>query len=192
MGRVSNSFKREIGKNAGKAVSNFIFGDSHSTPYRRVDAERRTEIADKKADAEISRNHQADLNVLDTAVLRNVDIVLQTKIPKDEEALTNLLSLWSAQLETISWSFKHEDYEGRIHNKYSNALLSKYKQAVLMMKTIAPNSPMTEFYDNSLEKAKRRKRLSRIIGFFTYPVVWIILILVAVFLFIFIMHLIED
>lgn len=36
MGAASNAFSREIGKNAGKAVSNFLFGDSHSTPYRRV------------------------------------------------------------------------------------------------------------------------------------------------------------
>ena len=26
MGRIVNSFQREIGKNAGKAVSNFLFG----------------------------------------------------------------------------------------------------------------------------------------------------------------------
>jgi len=36
MGETSNAFSREIGKNAGKALSNFLFGDSHSTPYRRV------------------------------------------------------------------------------------------------------------------------------------------------------------
>ena len=36
MGIIDNSFKRELGKNAGKMVSNMLFGDSHSTPYRRV------------------------------------------------------------------------------------------------------------------------------------------------------------
>ena len=36
MGIIENSFKRELGKNAGKMVSNMIFGDKHSTPYRRV------------------------------------------------------------------------------------------------------------------------------------------------------------
>lgn len=36
MSIVGNSFKRELGKNAGKMVSNMIFGDKHSTPYRRV------------------------------------------------------------------------------------------------------------------------------------------------------------
>ena len=38
MGRFWNSLEREVGKNTGKAISNFIFGDAHSTPYRRVGA----------------------------------------------------------------------------------------------------------------------------------------------------------
>jgi len=36
MGIFDDSFKRELGKNSGKMVSNMIFGDNHSTPYRRV------------------------------------------------------------------------------------------------------------------------------------------------------------
>ena len=36
MGKMWNSFQREMGKNTGKAVSSWIFGDSHATPYRRV------------------------------------------------------------------------------------------------------------------------------------------------------------
>jgi hypothetical protein len=96
MGRIGNSFKREIGKNAGKAVSNLIFGDSHSTPYRRVDSnnrERRTAIAERNAEAKIERERKADLNNLNAAVLRNADIVLQTNIPTDEKELVDLLSM---------------------------------------------------------------------------------------------------
>ena len=33
---IGNSFKRELGKNTAKVVSNFVFGDNWSTPYRRV------------------------------------------------------------------------------------------------------------------------------------------------------------
>ncbi|MGL5980809.1 MAG: hypothetical protein ACRCZY_08055 [Phocaeicola sp.] len=36
MGTFEKSFTREIGKNTGKWVSNIVFGDGHSTPYRRV------------------------------------------------------------------------------------------------------------------------------------------------------------
>ena len=37
MGKLGNAFQREIGRNTGKFVSNLLFGDKHSTPYRRVD-----------------------------------------------------------------------------------------------------------------------------------------------------------
>jgi hypothetical protein len=36
MGIGTNAFKREIGKNLGKSLSNTLLGDSHATPYRRV------------------------------------------------------------------------------------------------------------------------------------------------------------
>lgn len=36
MGIFGNSFKRELGKNTAKRVSNAIFGDKWSTPYKRV------------------------------------------------------------------------------------------------------------------------------------------------------------
>lgn len=36
MGIGTNALKREIGKNTGKWISNKVFGDGHSTPYRRV------------------------------------------------------------------------------------------------------------------------------------------------------------
>lgn len=40
MSLFEQSFERELGKNTGKWVSNVIFGDKHSTPYRRVGSNR--------------------------------------------------------------------------------------------------------------------------------------------------------
>ena len=68
MGIIEDSFKKELGKNTGKFVSNLVFGDKHSTPYRRVrsseaqearaEAARiRAEAAQAKADA-IAREHE--------------------------------------------------------------------------------------------------------------------------------------
>ena len=36
MGTFGKALGRELGKNTGKAISNFVFGDSWATPYRRV------------------------------------------------------------------------------------------------------------------------------------------------------------
>jgi len=38
MGTFEKSLTRELGKNTGKVLSNWVFGDQHSTPYRRVGA----------------------------------------------------------------------------------------------------------------------------------------------------------
>lgn len=183
MGRIGNSFQREIGKNAGKAVSNLIFGDSHSTPYRRVDQERKVSIAERKADAEIKRQERADLNLLDSAVLKNVDIVLQTTIPQNETEFANLMSIWSAQLENIKWSYWSK--EGRIRNQFPNALLSKYRQCLLVLRSINPSAPLLQYYKSIYIKARIRRALLMLVNpwvLLTLPlVVFLILGLCGVF-----------
>lgn len=162
MGRIGNSFQREIGKNAGKAVSNLIFGDSHSTPYRRVDQERKVSIAERKADAEIKRQERADLNLLDSAVLKNVDIVLQTTIPQNETEFANLMSIWSAQLENIKWSYWSK--EGQIRNQFPNALLSKYRQCLLVLRSINPSAPLLQYYKSIYIKARIRRAILMLVN----------------------------
>lgn len=180
MGKIGNAFQREIGKNTGKAVSNFIFGDSHSTPYRRVDRERRTAIAERNAEEKIKRERKADLNNLNAAVLRNTDIVLQTSIPRDEKALVDLLSMWSAQLATTKW--KYSSKEGRIHNQYSNALYGKYSQALIMLQSMFPTNLMLGFFQSSQNKAKQRRVISMIFSIWGLYGALILTILIYVFL----------
>ena len=155
MGKTFDSFKREIGKNTGKAISNFFFGDSHATPYRRVDAERRARVQE----AALKQQEKQNLNLLDGAVLGNVDIVLQTPIPQDEQALLQLMSIWGAQLASSKWNF--EDDEGKIRAQYPDAILEKFKQCMIVLKIIAPTSPMAEYYEKILKKANRRRFIAK-------------------------------
>lgn len=180
MGRIGDSFKREIGKNAGKAVSNLIFGDSHSTPYRRVDQERRTAIAERNAEEKIKRERKTDLNNLNTAVLKNADIVLQTIIPNDEKALVDLLSIWSAQLETTK--FRYSSKEGRIHNQFSQALYSKYSQCLILLKSKYHSNPMIGYFQACQDKAKKRKIMSMVLSIWGLYGALIFTILTYVFL----------
>lgn len=155
MGKTFDSFKREIGKNTGKAISNFFFGDSHATPYRRVDTERRARVQE----AALKQQEECNLNLLDGAVLGNVDIVLQTPIPQDEQALLQLMSIWGAQLATSKWDF--DDEKGKIRAQYPDALLEKFKQCMIVLKIIAPTSPMAEYYEKILKKANRRRFIAK-------------------------------
>lgn len=197
MGKFGDSFKREVGKNTGKFVSNLVFGDKHSTPYRRVDgggsssvraeaAQARAEAAriqaaaiEERTRAEIEKQEKDDLNLLDGAVLKNVDIVLQTPIPQNEAGLINLMSIWSAQLSGSKWDYMSA--EGKIRNQFPDALMEKYKQCTMILKSIAPAHAMIQYYDNVLteatnrrEKAKRKilmRRIWKIVGIFVLIVI---------------------
>lgn len=206
MGKIGDSFKREVGKNTGKFVSNLVFGDKHSTPYRRVDgggsssvraeaAQARAEAAriqaaalEEKTRAEIEKQEKDDLNILDGAVLKNVDIVLQTPIPQDEAGLVNLMSIWSAQLSGSKWDYMSA--EGKIRNQFPDALMEKYKQCTLVLKSIAPTHAMIQYYDNVLTEASNRrekaqkkvlmKRIWKIVGISIGVLVSIFILLVLI------------
>jgi hypothetical protein len=206
MGKIGDSFKREVGKNTGKFVSNLVFGDKHSTPYRRVDGggsssvraeapQSRAEAAriqaaalEEKTRAEIEKQEKDDLNILDGAVLKNVDIVLQTPIPQDEAGLVNLMSIWSAQLSGSKWDYMSA--EGKIRNQFPDALMEKYKQCTLVLKSIAPTHAMIQYYDNVLTEASNRrekaqkkvlmKRIWKIVGISIGVLVGIFILLVLI------------
>lgn len=206
MGKIGDSFKREVGKNTGKFVSNLVFGDKHSTPYRRVDgggsssvraeaAQARAEAAriqaaaiEERTRAEIEKQEKDDLNLLDGAVLKNVDIVLQTPIPQDEAGLVNLMSIWSAQLSGSKWDYMSA--EGKIRNQFPDALMEKYKQCTLVLKSIAPTHAMIQYYDNVLTEASNRrekaqkkvlmKRIWKIVGISIGVLVGIFILLVLI------------
>ncbi|PIV50109.1 MAG: hypothetical protein COS19_05185, partial [Flavobacteriaceae bacterium CG02_land_8_20_14_3_00_34_13] len=93
MGIIENSFKRELGKNTGKMVSNMIFGDKHSTPYRRVHSappppprpskiqlEHEANLARIEAEKEIQRKMLQEQNKQHKAELE-----LQERIYKEQQ-----------------------------------------------------------------------------------------------------------
>ena len=111
------------------------------------------------------------------AVLGNVDIVLQTPIPQEELALLQLMSIWGAQLANSKWDF--EDERGKIRAQYTDAILEKFKQCMIVMRIIAPTNPMAEHYEKILKKAIRRRFLAK----YKVPLIFGILIVVlAIFI----------
>ena len=45
MGKISNSFKGQIGRDAGKVFSNLLWGDKHATPHRHIMADAKKKMA---------------------------------------------------------------------------------------------------------------------------------------------------
>ena len=182
MGVFGNSLKRELGKNTGKFISNVVFGDKHSTPYRRVDsqrqavinariaeveARRRVEEIKKEAKleevrmrreearerAEIERKNQ--LYAIDKAVLKNIDILNSQGIPTEKPQLLQMLSELSVQLKANKWETIGD--EAAIRNKYTDALLEKYIQCVRELEIMDDNEPRLKYFKGIATKARRSR-----------------------------------
>lgn len=172
MSLFGKSFERELGKNTGKWVSNVIFGDGHATPYRRAENRRQQKLNQQRIQKDnfhqqrltqirledkIKQNEQ--LLVIDGAVLQNVDMISSIKVTNNSEQLVDLLSELSIQVKTNNWHENNE--EGKIRNKYNEALLEKYNQAFLRLKSIDPNNSQLEYFARNLKSFKRKKFLKK-------------------------------
>lgn len=176
MGIIEDSFKKELGKNTGKFVSNLVFGDKHSTPYRRVGSSEaqearaeaariRAEAAQAKADA-IAREHEVraeieeknHLNSLDAAVLANVDKVIAMPFSEDTNELAHQLSGLAIQLSTNS--FSKENAEEKIRAKYTEAVFQKFDQGLQILLAKDPYNPNMDYLWNAFIKAKKEKKKS--------------------------------
>lgn len=179
MGTTGNSFKREVGKNAGKFLSTLLFGDRHSTPYRKVKSSDTT----AKDEAETSLINEELFFSLDRAVLQNIDTIATLRLSKDEEELTNQLLELSVQLKANRWHETLNDKEASIRNKFTNALFEKYKQGIEFLKMTNPDNARLRY----LERIKRQAVFRKIFGAyrtFVLIVSLIILVILGIGLFI--------
>lgn len=152
-GSFGKAFGRELGKNTAKVVSNAMFGDSWSTPYRRVGRTRsevNITIQNNMHEARMARIRNAENNAtenrmlaIDSAVLQNVDKVSAIKIPNNEKQITEVLESLTPNMKNLEW---RNGREGRIRNQYSNALLYKYESLLRALRTIAPKSKALKTY----------------------------------------------
>ena len=160
-GIFGKSFKREVGKNTGKLVSNVLFGDKWSTPHRIA-----VEKAKAKTEREQQRKDNEQLYAVDAAVLENVDKVAAFRLSNDKDGLLEQLSELTVQLSANKYHDLDDGDEAKIRNKFNDALMEKYKQALVRLKAIDPNEPLLEYYKKAYKKAKRSKRWNKHRGIF--------------------------
>jgi hypothetical protein len=85
-----SGFGREIGKNAGKALSNYIFGDNHATPIKVIRQQERQKLLKFKAQQDIEKlqgkkvleelKHQHQLELVEKK-----EAIRQKKLEEQEE-----------------------------------------------------------------------------------------------------------
>ena len=188
MGKTSDSFKREIGKNTGKAVSNFFFGDSHATPVKLIrDVKREgleekyrleNELLEKKAKAELKQVENQNFLEFKKDIDTKIMYTLNYAIPEKEEELSQFLNEVKTNLYINNWSLFLSTSvikikEKYLKNKLASSLFTKFKQGFESLENKYPNNPQVATFKKSI-KVNKFKKL-----FFQY---WIII--VPIFLFI--------
>ena len=131
MGTFGKSLGRELGKNTGKFVSNKVFGDKWSTPYRvsaTVEVEKfKASQAKIEAEAEFDRIRQQERIVLernDREILLKISKV-QFSLDKDEiyQNLTEMCSLLESYQDTkVKKGAKAKIHDGLFKLKQINAV----------------------------------------------------------------------
>jgi hypothetical protein len=161
-GIFGKSFKREVGKNTGKLVSNFLFGDKWSTPHKVISERAKIQGENDKIRIESNekRKDKDQLNLIDAAVLSNIDKVATFRYSADKTELIEQLSELSVQLSANKYH-NTGDEEAKIRNKFNDALLEKYKQGLIRLKAIDPNEPLLPYYKKAYRKARFIKSWKR-------------------------------
>jgi len=158
MSKMFDSLKRQVGRDAGKVVSNFVFGDSHSTPHRNTNAQNRAnvqEINQKRLEIQQKELKQKDLYLLDGAVINAVNQVIAIDIPNNEKEIIKILHDLEIQLKVNKWLGVHSGEIAKIRNKFPDAVLTKYEQCVYELKYIECNPERLNLAKKTLSKYKK-------------------------------------
>lgn len=186
------AFSREIGKNLGKAASNLIFGDSWSTPYRRVDPslrerrearaaldrarteqieadrrmqEERLRLEQVALQSEIEIKRQQQLAALDSSVQSSINTILSSRIPSDKNGLVEELRVLSARMKATRFE-RGKSEETKIKNKEVEVLIERFRQCLEELMFVSPDDRhIPDFGKNLVKKQteiKRKKGLSHL------------------------------
>ena len=187
------SAKNQVGRDFGKVVSNFVFGDKHASVYRRAHSKSQAKLAETRAkerEQVIEQRHQEEIYRLDRAVIGNVDKVLATQIPANPNEICNLMDLMHSQVEINGWKpipLSDDADKNRIYNKYTEACYNKFCQCIQRLQLNGASPEVIAHYN----KIKKKLRLKRVWGI-NRIVLSFVSFLVALFAFFGIMAIIEG
>lgn len=180
MSKIFDSLKRQVGRDAGKVVSNFIFGDRHSSPHRNTNNQNRAnlnELNQKRLEIQQQDLKQKDLYLLDGAVINAVNQVIAIDIPNNEKEITKILQELEIQLKVNKWLGIHSGEIAKIRNKFPDAVLTKYEQCVNELKYIECNPERLNFATKTLSKYTKIRfvyKYKLLLAIFVFLIIFII------------------
>lgn len=182
MGKGTDSFKRELGKNTGKWVSNKVFGDGHSTPHRvsvKVQKQqlendlRKTELKAEKQKRRSENRKElfskgkdflSDIDgnkdeILSTNSKR--DEIIATSIPSEKEEVMDFANFLLSTIKSNGW--KSGENEKHI-NSLSDACLTKLEQCEIKLKSVNDLNGAS-YIESEIKKLKKKKMMQKYLIF---------------------------
>lgn len=182
MGKFEDSFKRQVGRDTGKFVSNVIFGDKHATPVRvsvrqekiklekeRFESERelekqrlRNKQQAERKQLEIQQEHleKERIHQIRMEMMEKIEALAEYELPATSEDLAKVLKGWDIQLQAYSFSSNEEGK--KFITQYMNALKCKYQQGMQKLTVLGLTEKELEPYRKTISRYQKRHLWSKI------------------------------
>lgn len=156
------SLFKELGTNTGKWVSNKVFGDNWSTPYRFSNSNTslakealkiEEEIEEKKADSQVEIQKLKHLFVQSRSFHKRKNEIIALPLPDNNEDLFTFSNFLLSSVYGSGWD---HDEEKEHKNAFSNVCLSKLEQCKIKFKV---NGALfeTKYLDKEIRTLKRKR-----------------------------------
>lgn len=150
-----NSFKREIGKNSGKWLSNLIFKDNHSTPVKIIRENKKAPVNKAKDNTVIIDFAKNEKNIL----IEKKNSVLEKELPNDKTKLFDYALNLITIINTKKWSLNNST-ETENTNKYLDAHFEKLKQVRVKLEFMNAEKE-TNYIKTELKKIKLKRTIQK-------------------------------
>lgn len=168
-----SSLKGQVGRDTGRVVSNFVYGNKHASKYKRVDnddsknvranlkiqKDYEIEILEKEKNNELDflkkKQEFKDIEDKKVFVTQNLKKISSMLIPSKKEILVDQLYSLSIEISASSWKDYEEDIN-KISNAYTDAVFKKYEQHLFALKTKFPSSVEIVYFEKQYNKYKKQ------------------------------------
>lgn len=160
MGTGTNWFKRELGKNTGKYVSNKIFGDKWSTPHKVIIARENSKIEKQNSENLIKTEIQKlEIETKRTEIQQKgslnekKEFILTKTFSNDKNEVFDFANYLIAEIKSNSWSDKEENAH---LNSFSDACLNKLSQCKIKLDSLGATFE-SEHIEKEMKSLKNKK-----------------------------------
>lgn len=178
MGTGTDWFKREIGKNTGKFVSNKLFGDKWATPHKVIIAREHAKI-DKQGSQDLIKTEFKKLEIERKSSEQSIktefkkleietkkteiqqkgslsdkkEFILTKTFSNDKDEIFDFGNYLITEIKSVGWS----DKDDHTHlNSFSDVCLNKLSQCKTKLDSLG-NEFESEYFEKEIKSLKNKK-----------------------------------